>query len=363
MQRPIKVTAPTGRIQTISYSGLTTTSIDDGKTNTATLDALGNKIETTDPGGVIAFTYYANGQLKESNYEGHKVNITIDGWGNKITMNDPSAGTYTYTHDAFGQSLIEITPKGSTTNTYDTFGKLIKKKLVGDGTDIETDYVYNSLNQLTSETSKKSNGSSIDLFTYGYDSLHRLVTTTESNSRFTQTKSITYDTFSRPITGTTSTQELITGMVATVVTKNNYNTYNGMMDKITDGNDALLWQLNTANEKMQSLTETLGNGITITNGYTVDGYFSSQKHLLASTAIVHNTYDFNGIKGTLNSRQNVALGTNENFTYDNLDRLTQWTNPLNGTLDSNNYDNKGRITSNNKLGSVNYNTECINWYL
>jgi hypothetical protein len=44
-----KVTAPTGRIQTISYSGLTTTSIDDGKTTTATLDAFRHKIETTDP--------------------------------------------------------------------------------------------------------------------------------------------------------------------------------------------------------------------------------------------------------------------------------------------------------------------------
>lgn len=353
--RPVKVTAPTGRIQTLSYSGLTTTSIDDGKTTTATLDALGNKIETTDPGGIIAFTYYANGQLKESNYEGHKVTISIDGWGNKIAMNDPNAGNYTYTYDAFGQSLTETTPKGSTTNTYDAYGKLIKKKLLGDGTDIETDYTYNTLAQLTNETSKKSNGTSIDVFTYGYDSLKRLITTTESNSRFTQTKTITFDTYSRPITGTTTTQELITGMVATVVTKNNYNTYNGMMDKITDGNDAVLWQLNTANEKMQSLTETLGNGVTITNAYTVDGYFSSQKHMLSSTAILHNTYDFNGIKGTLNSRQNVALGTSESFTYDNLDRLTQWTNPLNGTTDSNSYDNKGRITSNNKLGTVTYN--------
>ncbi|OOV29135.1 hypothetical protein BXU11_04210 [Flavobacterium sp. LM5] len=355
LQRPTKVTAPTGRIQTLSYSGLTTTSIDDGKTTTTTLDALGNKIETTDPGGVIAFTYYANGQLKESNYEGHKVTISIDGWGNKIAMNDPNAGNYTYTYDAFGQSLTETTPKGSTTNTYDAYGKLSKKKLVGDGTDIETDYTYNALAQLTNESSKKSNGTSIDAFTYGYDSLKRLVTTTESNSRFTQTKTITFDTFSRPITGTTTTQELITGMVATVVTKNNYNTYNGIMDKITDGNDAVLWQLNTANEKMQSLTDTLGNGITITNAYTVDGYFSSQKHMLSSTAILHNTYNFNGVKGTLDSRQNLALGTSESFTYDNLDRLTQWTNPLNGTTDSNSYDNKGRITSNNKLGTVTYN--------
>jgi RHS repeat-associated protein len=356
LQRPIKVTTPTGRIQSISYEGLKTTSIDDGKTTTATLDALGNKVETTDPGGVINFKYYADGQLKESNYEGHKVTVTIDGWGNKIAMNDPNAGNYSYTYDAFGQALTETTPKGTTTNTYDAQGKLIKKKLLGDGTDIESDYTYNSLAQLTSETSKNSNGGTIDLFTYGYDNLNRLVTNTESNSRFTQTKSITFDTFSRPITATTSTQEMLTGMVSTVVTKNHYNTYNGMMDKITDGNDLLLWQLNTANEKMQPLTQTLGNGIAITDTYSFNGYFISQKHLLSSTTILHNIYDFNEIKGTLNSRQNIALGITESFEYDNLDRLTRWINPLTGITDSNSYDNRGRITDNNKIGTVNYNT-------
>ncbi len=49
------------------------------------------------------------------------------------------------------------------------------------------------------------------------------------------------------------------------------------------------------------------------------------------------------------------MGTSETFTYDNLDRLTSWTNPLAGTLDSNTYDNRGRITQNNKLGTVAYN--------
>ncbi|WP_031457733.1 RHS repeat domain-containing protein, partial [Flavobacterium chungangense] len=66
-------------------------------------------------------------------------------------------------------------------------------------------------------------------------------------------------------------------------------------------------------------------------------------------------YSFNAIKGTLSSRQNVALGTSETFTYDALDRLTNWTNPLTGIVDSNTYDDRGRITNNNKLGAVTYN--------
>jgi YD repeat-containing protein len=51
-------------MQTIAYEGLTSTINDDGKTSTATVDALGNKTQTTDPGGAINFVYYATGQLK-----------------------------------------------------------------------------------------------------------------------------------------------------------------------------------------------------------------------------------------------------------------------------------------------------------
>jgi RHS repeat-associated protein len=356
LQRPTKVTASTGRIQTLSYSGLTTTSVDDGKSTTATVDALGHKVQTTDPGGTINFTYFANGQLKESNYEGHKVTISIDGWGNKIATSDPNAGTYTYTYDAFGKIIKETTPKGSTNKTYDTYGKLIQKKIFGDGADYETDYVYNSFAQLISENSKKATGTPIDSFTYGFDDLHRLNTTTESNGSFTQTKNISYDTYGRVANATNATQELTTGLSSTLTTKNNYNSYNGIMDKMTDTNDAVLWQLTRANEKMQSLSEALGNGVTITNIYSPDNYFMSQKHTKNSVNVLYNTYDFNSVKGILNNRQNVALGTNEAFTYDNLDRLTQWTNPLTATFDTNTYDAKGRITTNNKLGTVSYNT-------
>ncbi|PXY39074.1 hypothetical protein DMB65_19545 [Flavobacterium cheongpyeongense] len=355
LMRPTKITQPTGRIQTLSYSGLTTTSVDDGKTTTATVDALGNKTQTTDPGGTITFTYYANGQLKESNYGGHKVNITIDGWGNKTAMTDPNAGTYTYSYDAFGQLITETTPKGQTDTFYDEFGKVTKRKVSGDGADIETEYTYNSFAQLTGETSKNSLGANIDSFGYTYDEYHRAVTNTETNAAFTQTKNITYDSYGRPVTATNATQDLTSGVSESVTTKNVYNAYNGMMDKLTDGNDAVLWQLNTANEKMQPLTQTLGNGVAITNAYDVHGYYTSQTHTKNSINIVNNTYSFNAIKGTLSNRQNVALGTSETFTYDALDRLTNWTNPLTGIVDSNTYDDRGRITNNNKLGAVTYN--------
>jgi len=355
LHRPIRVTAPSGRVQTIAYNGLTTTSTDDGKTTTVTLDALGNKVNTTDPGGSINFAYYANGALKESNYGGHKITMQIDGWGNKIATHDPNAGNYTYEYDAFGQMIKETTPKGYTAYTYDGAGRLLKKKVLGDGTDVETDYGYNNFSQLEGEISKKSSGEFIDIFSYEYDNLHRPVTTTQSTSSFAHSSSVAYDTYGRAGTVTKITEA---ALGTTTVTKNGYNAYNGIRDKITDENNNILWQLTGANEKMQALSELLGNGVQITNIYTADNYFQSQRHSKNNADILYSTYNFNGVKGVLNSRQNHALGISETFVYDSMDRLTNWTNPLTGATDSNVYDERGRITDNNRLGRVNYNTDA-----
>jgi RHS repeat-associated protein len=371
LHRPIQVKLPTSRIQTLSYSGLTTTSVDDGKTTTITVDALGNKVATTDPGGTINFTYFANGALKKTNYGGHEITHTIDGWGNKISTFDPNAGNpsgpnggnYSYSYDPFGQILTETTPKGTTTYTYDDDGKVLTKKAIGDGADFNTIYAYNDFAQLESETTTTTAGASIDTYGYTYDSYHRLTITSENNAYLEHTKTIGYDAIGRIATETNWTKEKsATNFESSVLTKYVYNAYNGILEKLTDNNNAALWQLVTANEKMQTLTANLGNGagvINITNTYNTDYYLTNQKHLKGTTFVVNNVYNFDAVKGNLMSRQNLAPGMNitESFTYDpqDQDRLKTWTNPVTGVLDSNVYDDRGRITSNNKLGTVSYN--------
>ena len=344
LHRPTKVTASTGRTQKLSYYHLTTMSDDDGKVTTATLDALGNKIQTTDPGGTISFTYFANGQLKESDYEGHKVTIGIDGWGNKISTFDPNAGLYTYEYDGFGQIKKETTPKGHTDYVYDDYGKLTNKKILGDGTDFNTTYTYNTFGQLTNETSYTSANVLIDSYDYGYDTLHRLNLTTENTTALEHTKTIAFDTYGRIETETNYTREKVSGtnFASTVTTKLHYNAYNGVMYKISNpATNTTLWELHTANAKMQALIATLGNGIVITNSYDSDSYFTAQQHKKGSVFVLNNTYNFNAIKGTLLDRQNLAIGlSKEHFTYDNHDHLETWTNPLTNTIDQNVYDTK-----------------------
>jgi RHS repeat-associated protein len=355
LMRPIKIIAPTGKIQTLSYSGLTTTSNDDGKTTTATVDAIGNKTQSTDPGGVINFTYYANGKLKESDYQGNKVQIDIDGWGNKIKMVDPSAGTYTYSYDAFGQLKTETTPNGTTSFVYDDTGKTTEKTISGTNTNSKTTYTYNAFNQPTSSTYIDNLESKTTTNTYEYDSLKRAFKTTETTPYATFIKSVAFDNLGR-IDKETSTA-MAYGKTSAKTVKNVYQ--NGFLWQILDNtNQQVLWQTNTVNERGQLLTALLGNGITITNNYDIYGYLNYTKHDLGSVNVMNHGTSFTTKRGNLSLRTNSLFGQNETFDYDAQDRLTKITANLSlvnntfSTADPEGYQTEGGATMNSSGGQL-----------
>ncbi|MCV9928242.1 hypothetical protein OIU83_11285 [Flavobacterium sp. LS1R49] len=352
LQRPIKIIAPTDKIQTIKYEGLKTTSTDDGRITTATVDALGNKTQTTDSGGTINFVYYANGKLKESNYEGNKVEIAIDGWGNKTAMIDPSAGTYTYSYDAFGQMKTETTPNGTTSYVYDDAGKTIEKTIVGTNTDSKTIYAYNSLNQITSSTFTNTFESSVITNNYEYDNYKRLYRTVETTPYATFTKQLTYDTYGRADKETSIA--FASGKTSSKTVKNTYQ--NGFPWQIVDdATQQVLWQTNALNERGQLTSATLGNGIAISNTYDQYGYAEKFKHDKTGTTpvnIMTLTTTFEPKRGNLTNRTNNLFNWNENFKYDELDRLISYYNAQ-GVPEIQSYDAKGKI-SQNSVGTYNY---------
>ncbi|KOP39077.1 hypothetical protein DBB36_21525 [Flavobacterium sp. WLB] len=354
LMRPTKITAPTGKIQTLSYSVLTTTSTDDGKVTTATVDALGNKVQSTDPGGTINFTYFANGQLKESDYQGNKVKIDIDGWGNKIRMEDPSAGVYTYSYDAFAQLKTETTPNGTTTLLYDTFGRTTEKTIAGTLTNSKTTYAYNALNQITSSTYVDNIESKTTTNLYEYDTFKRLYKTTETTPYAVFVKQQTFDALAR-IEKETSTATA-SGKTSSKTVKNTYQ--NGFPWQILDDTtQQVLWQANSLNERGQLLTAAFGNGIAVTNTYDQYGYIKQIKHDKTTPTVVNImtlNSDFEIKRGNLNSRTNSLFSRNETYKYDSLDRLTEYTNGL-GIQETQVYDDKGRITQ-NSVGTYEYDT-------
>ena len=360
LSRPTEQLHYTGRKQTFAYNGLTSTTTDGPKTIKVTVDANGNKRELWDNTEKITHNYYANGNVKETLYGSHKISLQYDGWGRKTYMLDPSVSSkaYTYEYNNFGELVKEVMPTGTTIITYTTNGKVTKKTSVGQNTNSESNYFYNSKGLVTSETGNQ-NGK-VFSYSFGYNTLWQQTYKTEvTPNNLTNTKSFTYDGQGRLLRETTSSYLTSNTAVNNGNVVIEYKYTNGILEQFSDvtvpTSPKVLWKLNTANEKMNVLTASLGNGMNVTNTYDAADYLKTSRHQTSTTTALNLTYDFKADRGTLNSRRNTITGLfdwNETFTYDNFERLLSWTDPT-GTA-SNTYETDGRIKTNNLVGTYNY---------
>ncbi|REC49537.1 polymorphic toxin type 23 domain-containing protein [Chryseobacterium pennipullorum] len=350
--RTVKNTFPTGKIITTSYNGLSVTVADAQRTQTITKDEWGNKIKMTDNGGIINYTYYANGGLKTSNYAGHIINVEQDGWGRKTKMSDPSAGgDYTYLYDGMGQLLKEEGPKGVTTYVYDAYGRTTKKEVIGDNTDIKVTYNYTSKGLIASEVGT-SNGVN-NSYEYKYDNFYRVVASAENNGLAVFIKKFTYDSFGR---AKREVRDVTYGTMSSTFVIDHVYASCGILAGINDGSGNPLWKLSSINEKGQVLNAAFGNGTDIRNIYNGD-YLTSVRHKNANGLVLINEYDFEASTGLLRKRSNAAItnpagGWEESFDYDNMLRLVSWKDP-NGNQ-SQTYDTYGRIDNNSLVGDYKY---------
>jgi RHS repeat-associated protein len=358
--RPIQNIVFNGRSISTSYSGLTATITDGLKNKIITKNAIGDVSTINETiGGSISYSYFANGGLKQSTYNGIDLKIEQDGWGRRTKVIDPSAGTFTYTNNDFGELTEQTSQNGAvvTTITRDVSGRPTKKTVVGGGSNTETNYTYNASKVLLTISFKDLNepsGTNETLTTYTYDATFKRPTSVVEEkfgvSKFT--KSFLYDGMGR-ITTETKTAEL-GGKTSSVTTKNVYK--NGDLHQILDINDKVIWQTNTVSAKGQILESVTGNSIKMTNTYDSNGYLSKIQHDKTSTPIgniITLTTAFDKNTDNLTSRINSAFGNyTESFKYDEINRLTKFTNKS-GVEETQNYDASGKITSNN-LGTYDY---------
>ncbi len=349
-----------GLVASITYNGLTT-SVDDGtKTVITTKDGAGNIVKMQDPGGTITYTYYGNGVMKAANYGTHKVETEIDNWGRKKKLTDPSAGTYTYKYNSIGEVLEETTPKGKTTYTYDNFGKINTKKIKGDHTDITLNYQYNTTSKLLTSINGSNARTHEDYsYSYTYDSYYRPETTIEENGKARFEYKIAHDAYGR-VSSETYTSKVLKSETAAekqsiVKVKNIYDANSGVLTEIRDFNtNNSLWKIKEVNARGQAKEIHLGNGMVKKRVYDAFGFTKSildQTPLDTPTVALDLAYDFNAVRGNLNSRKNNNFAWNESFTYDNLDRLTN----IAGSVTRNQeYDTRGRIKVNSEVGDYNY---------
>ncbi len=315
---------------------------------------MGNVVAMTEApkGGLIKYTYFANGNLKETDYAGSKITLTQNGWGRKETLVDPSAGTYTYTYNELGEMKTENTPNGLTTYTIDAWGKPSKKTIISLdlSTNSNTLYTYNPVSKLLTKTVFTDGIDANKKITteYFYDTLKRLEKTIETTGYGAIfTKTFTYDDWGRVDTETSEAS--LNGKSSKTVIQNEYK--NGFAYKIKDiQNPKTLWETSEVNARGQLTKAKLGNGIVINNTYDPSGfgYLTSTKHTknTATLPVMELTNEFDYKRGNLDWRKNSLFGNVlEDFDYDVQDRLTTYPNAK-GQPVIQTYEDDGRIKKN-----------------
>ena len=363
--RPKKATSFTGKIVETTYSGRTATVTETnatGRFKKQTADAVGYIISTEDKGGIINFKYNAAGENTEAKYDTNVVTNTYDAWGRKTEFYDPSNGKYTYEYnDGFGKLTKETSPStGYKQYSYNNKGQLDTQTeyLSKNGvilTNKTITYSYNAKGQITGKSGTslgKSFNSSITYDTYGRPTASIENNTTDSKSFYKN--NVIYDTYGRV---TSYTKGLTSSGVTTDTNiEHAYDSWSGALYQVKNKtNGAVLWELQTTNARGQTLTEKLG-ATNITNVYDANNFLSSINH--SSTIkpnILSISYSFNAIKNELNSRTTGGdFSITEYFTYDDNNRLINWTNPRTGQQSINIYDSKGRILHNDQVGDIQY---------
>ncbi|WP_340199036.1 FG-GAP-like repeat-containing protein [Ascidiimonas sp. W6] len=360
--RLTKITSPSGKVVTYSYSGLVTTVNDGTKTVTTTKDAMGNVTRVVDPGGTINYTYFGNGNMKTASYGSVTLSQQQDGWGHKTQLSDPSAGTYNYEYNGFGEVTKEIGPKGTTTYTYSPTGKITQRKIIGDATNMTTNYTYNSSTKLLTSMSLTSGDGNNSSYSYAYDSYKRISSVTENTPYARFIKRYTYDSYGREYTVENEARLLSNNKVSKHKVKKTY-TYGGLRTLKDYTSNENLWSLSGINARGQITSYSSGVGLVQTNSYNSYGFHTSmvtKKVTLVpigspnpgTVELTRLNYNFNSQRGILNSRTNSLFNWTENFQYDSMDRLTSFSD--NTGSKTHTYDAQGRIKKNNKIGDYVY---------
>ena len=226
--------------------------------------------------------------------------------GNRKKLFERDAGTITTQYDGWGQLVrqeqkVHLTGSSiATTYNYHPSGLLNFRLRNGEN----ASYNYDHLNRLQSIFIAGRHSQSFDYDQY--DCVVRSTNTIEGSKEFsTQTE---YDHFGRVSKETYPSGYFIT---------NRYDKY-GFLTGIVDKNVVNIWSTLTSNAKGQ-LTSTSQGGLTTTYEYDTRGFPTS----INSPGVMNLSYPFTSM-GNLDYRHDILANYREPFTYDPMNRLTDW---------------------------------------
>jgi RHS repeat-associated protein len=323
--------------------GSTKTTIKDAKNRlkSSTLNATGLIETSEDNGGTIGYKYGSHNQLIETVTNGSTISIDYNVQLNKISMNDPNSGAILYDYNAFGELIGQKDAKNNIYYyKYDELGRLIQK---WGANDVYTYSFYNTvgnknLNQIQKEEFKV-NGVSKHKKEYTYYTSGLLQTVSETAANNTTYATNYYYN---------SNQRLLSIEYPTIHLKYLYDDYNNLKTIVNNSTNDLLWTKNNEDVDGKLTSETYGNGFTTNYTYDANKQLSgiNSAHGSNSQVAFKANYTFELKTGNLLNRQ-YNNNTNEDFEYDNLDRLTMIEETINNNSKTKayNYGANGNITS------------------
>ncbi|MDV3661060.1 hypothetical protein CMU70_11380 [Elizabethkingia anophelis] len=320
-----------------------------------TTDPLGNVISSEDKGGLVNFTFNAIGEQVAAQYGTNVVTTGYDVWGRKSEFYDPSNGLYKYEYNGLGQIKKEISPRGYKEYFYNGKGQLvneIEKSNKPGLTDKSITISYNDKGLVT-EKYGISNGKNYASKVV-YDLYGRVLESTEnSNGRTYSKKDIIYDNKSRVSSYTHSLTS--SGAITITQLENVYEAWSGQLYQVKDKiSGRALWKLQEVNAKGQVLSTRIG-AVDVTNTFDDNNFLTETLHNSSKGLLFGSQYSFDAIKNELKERTRQGnFAKNEVFTYDDNNRLIQWTNPKTGSISFNKYDLQGRITENDQVGTIQF---------
>jgi len=304
-------------------------------------DALGRKIQTTNPDGTTTQSCYdglaTNAQTNCNNYLGQSY---VGPW---VDSSDENGNDWQQASNALGQLKVVVEPNGASTTP-----------------SMETDYGYNALNDLLSVTqwggASGSSGARTRSFTY--DGLSRLVQAFNPETGW-----VCY--------GTTPSSAAPSGSNCT----EGYDA-NGNLTAKTDGRgDSVTYTYDALNRKTSEVSTTLPTfthsfyydqasvaGITFSNPIgrltAATTWFNGSPLLTAETSLYWNHDAMGRVLGTKTCIETTCNNTNIadstwyslNDTYDLVGNLTSYTDGF-GTTVSARYDAAGRLSNVSTAGN------------
>lgn len=331
-----------GKKDEYSYTKNTITSKLDGISKTISYDATDKMISVTDPAGTISYSYRADGQPLSIVAPGSiTTSFEYDGYGRQTALVDPSSGKKSFTYDASGNINQETDARGKVIKRgFDTYNRLTSEEVVGELTNT---IVFNTDGLPTGVTTKNTGGTVLYAKTYTYDNLMRILTEKETvvDGKWIE-KTYVYSSGNKSSIAYKSN----TSGTGNIVTEN-YVYANGHLSEIKLNNTTSIWKLTQENDMGLGTSATTG-ALTRTYSYDVYGMPTARVIKNATTTIQNFGYNFTPATGNLNWRKDNNRNIQENFTYDNLNRLTSFGGK---TIT---YDIKGNITDHSGVGKFEY---------